>query len=137
MHTQFTEESKMATALTPQTDITSGKSHVTYGEPKTVVWASLQKRKSLKNLIKLFFFFIKSETSDSFVSHFDGHFAYLKTLDFYFNAPESETSCIYPHPPPTLTSQSITVYQHTRLPHLKYAVLIIISTADWGRGIIY
>ena len=28
---------------------------------------------------------MKSETSDSFVSHFDGHFAYLKTLDFYFN----------------------------------------------------
>ena len=26
MHTQFTEESKMATALTPQTDVTSGKS---------------------------------------------------------------------------------------------------------------
>ncbi len=26
----------------------------------------------------------KSETSDSFVNHFDGHFAYLKTLDFYF-----------------------------------------------------
>ena len=25
---------------------------------------------------------IKSETSDSFVNHFDGHFAYLKTLDF-------------------------------------------------------
>ena len=30
------------------------------------------------------FYFIKSETSDSFVNHFDGHFAYLKTLDFYF-----------------------------------------------------
>ena len=30
--------------------------------------------------------FIKSETSDSFVSHFDGHFAYLKTLDFYFKS---------------------------------------------------
>ena len=26
-----------------------------------------------------------AETSDSFVNHFDGHFAYLKTLDFYFN----------------------------------------------------
>ena len=24
------------------------------------------------------------KTSDSFVNHFDGHFAYLKTLDFYF-----------------------------------------------------
>ena len=30
------------------------------------------------------FYFIKSETSDSFVNHFDGHFACLKTLDFYF-----------------------------------------------------
>ena len=36
--------------------------------------------------IVTFFYFIKSETSDSFVNHFDGHFAYLKTLDFYFNA---------------------------------------------------
>ena len=32
-----------------------------------------------------FFYLIKSKTSDSFVIHFDGHFAYLKTLDFYFN----------------------------------------------------
>ena len=32
-----------------------------------------------------YFYFIKSETSDSFVNHFNGHFAYLKTLDFYFN----------------------------------------------------
>ena len=31
------------------------------------------------------FYFIKSETSDLFVNHFDGHFVYLKTLDFYFN----------------------------------------------------
>ena len=52
MHTQFTEESKMATALTPQTDVTSGKSHVTDGEPETVVSASLQKIKSIKNPIK-------------------------------------------------------------------------------------
>ena len=46
-----------------------------------------QKIKSIKNPIKHFFHFfnfIKSETSDSFVNHFDGHFAYLKTLDFYF-----------------------------------------------------
>ena len=42
--------------------------------------------KSIKNH-KTFFNFIKSETSDSFVSHFDGHFAYLKTLDF--NDPQS------------------------------------------------
>ena len=58
---------------------------MTDGEPETVVLASLQKIKSIKNPIKHFiFYFIKSETSDSFVSHFDGHFAYLKTLDFYF-----------------------------------------------------
>ena len=58
---------------------------MTDGEPETVVSASLQKIKSIKNPIKLSSFFIKSETSDSFVNHFDGHFAYLKTLDFYFN----------------------------------------------------
>ena len=60
---------------------------MTNGEPETVVSASLQKIKSIKNPIKLFilfFYFIKSETSDSFVNHFGGHFAYLKTLDFYF-----------------------------------------------------
>ena len=58
---------------------------MTDGEPETVVSASLQKIKSIKNPIKHFisyFYFIKSETSDSFVNHFDGHFAYLKTLDF-------------------------------------------------------
>ena len=60
---------------------------MTDGEPETVVSASLQKIKSIKNPIKHFiFYFIKSETSDSFVNHFDGHFAYLKTLDFYFKA---------------------------------------------------
>ena len=60
---------------------------MTDGEPETVVSASLQKIKSIKNPIKLlfiYFYFIKFETSDSFVNHFDGHFAYLKTLDFYF-----------------------------------------------------
>ena len=51
---------------------------MTDGEPKTVVSVSLQK------LFFFFFFFIKSESSDSFVSHFDGHFAYIKTLDFSF-----------------------------------------------------
>ena len=77
----------MATALTPQTAVTFEKSHVTDGEPETVVSASQQKIKSIKNLLKhlfSFFYFIKSETSDSFVSHFDSHFAYLKTLDFSF-----------------------------------------------------
>ena len=60
---------------------------MTDGEPKTVVSASLQKIKSVKNPIKHFFLFvylIKSETSDSFVSHFNGHFAYIKTLNFFF-----------------------------------------------------
>ena len=57
-------------------------------ENPRLVSASLQKIKSIKknqSNIFLIFYFIKSETSDSFVSHFDGHFAYLKTLDFYFN----------------------------------------------------
>ena len=60
---------------------------MTDGEPKTVVSASLQKRKSIKNPVKHLKKkkkIIKSETSDSFVNHFYGHFAYLKTLDFYF-----------------------------------------------------
>ncbi len=60
---------------------------MTDGEPETVVSASLEKIKLIKNPIKhlfLFFYFIKSETSDSFINHFDGHFAYLKILDFYF-----------------------------------------------------
>ena len=60
---------------------------MTDGEPETVVSASLQKIKSIKKLPFFFFFFfnsIKSETNDSFVNHFDGHFAYLRTLDFYF-----------------------------------------------------
>ena len=57
---------------------------MTDGEPETIVSASLQKIKSIKNSSKHFFYFIKSETNDSLVSHFDGHFAYLKTLDFSF-----------------------------------------------------
>ena len=46
----------------------------------------LEKIKSIKNQYKqkLFFLNIKSQTSDSFVNHFNGHFAYLKTLDFSF-----------------------------------------------------
>ena len=55
---------------------------------------SRQKIKSLKNPIKQQTnknYFIKSETSDSFVNHFDGHFAYLKTLDFYFKMGSDES----------------------------------------------
>ena len=48
----------MATALTPQTDVTLGKTHVTDGEPETVVSASLQKIKSIKNPIKHYFIVI-------------------------------------------------------------------------------
>ena len=57
------------------------ESHVTNENPR-LVSASLQKRKSIKNPIKhfLFFYFIKSETSDSFVNHFHGHFCILKNL---------------------------------------------------------
>ena len=36
-------------------------------------------------MIFLIFYFIKCETSGSFVNHFDGHFAYLKTLDLTSN----------------------------------------------------
>ena len=59
---------------------------MTDGEAENVDSASLQKIKPIKNPIKKknLFYLIKSETSDSFVNHFDGHFAYLKTLDFYF-----------------------------------------------------
>ena len=66
------------------------ESHMTDGEPETEVLASLQKIKLIKNQHKHFlfiFYFIKSQTSDSFVNHFDGHFAYLKTLDFCFKDP--------------------------------------------------
>ena len=73
MLTQFTEESKIATVLTPQTDVTSGEAY-----------RKLNRSKTQLNIF-IYFYFIKSETSASFVNHFDGHFAYLKTLDFYFN----------------------------------------------------
>ena len=62
---------------------------MTDGEPETAVSASLQKIKSIKNqhkhLFYLLFHFIISQTNDSIVDHFDGHFAYLETLDFSFN----------------------------------------------------
>ena len=62
---------------------------MTDGEPEAAVSASLQKVKSIKNqhenFSSFFLNFIKSQTSESFVNHFDGHFAYLKTLDFSFN----------------------------------------------------
>ena len=41
--------------------------------------------------IYFIFYFIKSETSDSFVNHFDGYFAYLKTLDFCFKQKDEIT----------------------------------------------
>ena len=55
---------------------------MTDGEPETAVSASQQKIKSIKNpiFIILFFYLIKSETIDSFVNHFDGHFCRLKNL---------------------------------------------------------
>ena len=41
---------------------------------------------------------MKSQTSDPFVSHFDGHFEYLKTLDFSFNSLSKDRNhlCIWP-----------------------------------------
>ena len=89
MHTQFTEESKMATALTPQAVVTFGKSSDWW---RTRDYQPVYRKYQLKTQLKMFlnnFVFIKSETSDSFVNHFDGHFAYLKTLDFYFNTDET------------------------------------------------
>ena len=56
---------------------------MTDGEPETAVSASLQKMKLIKNQYE-------SQTSDSFVSHFDGHFACLKTLDFSFKNKQKE-----------------------------------------------
>ena len=44
----FSEQSKMTTTLTPQTDVIS-ESHVTDGEPETAVSANKQKIKSIKN----------------------------------------------------------------------------------------
>ena len=78
---QFAEESKMATALTPQTEVTSGEAY--------------RKENRLKTQLNNFIFnfnFIKSKTSDSFVNHFDGHFAYLKALDFHY---KGLTSCTF------------------------------------------
>ena len=46
--------------------------------------ASLWKIRLIKNQHKLSFFIFLSQISDSFVNHFDGNFAYLKTLDFSF-----------------------------------------------------
>ena len=69
---------------------------MTEAEPETAVSASLQKIKLIKNQHKLFFFifyFIKSQTSYSFVNHFDGNFAYLKTLDFSFKDLWPELKC--------------------------------------------
>ena len=60
------------------------ESQVTDGEPETAVSACLQKIKSIKNHNFSFFYLIKSQTSDTFVNNFDGHFAYLKILDFSF-----------------------------------------------------
>ena len=61
---------------------------MTDGEPEAET-ASLQKIKSIKNPIIHFFNFTKSETSDSFVNHFDGHFAYL---DFNSTRPQIRES---------------------------------------------
>ena len=65
---------------------------MTDGEAENVVSASLQKIKPIKIPIKhfYFYFFIRSDTGDSFINHFDGHFAYLKTLDFYLNSQSNE-----------------------------------------------
>ena len=67
---------------------------MTDGEPETVETTEnkIDKKKQLI-FIYFYFYFIKSETSDSFVNHFDGYFAYLKTLDFYFNVHRNHKAC--------------------------------------------
>ena len=80
----FNEQSKMATTLTPQTDVTSEKVTWLMENPRQQSRAAYRKQKLIKNEHKHLSFFILSQTSDLFVSHFDGHFAYLKTLDFSF-----------------------------------------------------
>ena len=80
---------------------------MTEGDPETAVSASLQETNRLKtniNTVVVFFFLFSFFlflvyfvvvvvvvvclfvffTTDSFVNHFDGHFAYLKTLNFSF-----------------------------------------------------
>ena len=81
---------------------------MTDGEPETAVSASLQKIKSIENQHTHFssfsfssflyiFYFIKSQTCDSFVNHFDGHFAFLKTLDFSSNVVCDFSACAHTH----------------------------------------
>ena len=64
-------------------------------------------------------YFIKSETSDSFVSHFDGHFTYLKTLDFYFKCNVANVShslgsvCVFKCKVASVTLWSLYVFLST------------------------
>ena len=45
-----------------------------------------------------FFISLNSQTSDSFVNHFDGHSAYLKILDFFLKVlSKSEITSVYIH----------------------------------------
>ena len=82
-----------------------------------------QKIKSIKNPIKHFNFFnfIKPETSDSFLSHFDGHFAYLKTLDFYFNPFTAMLSApsLRKRPINKARSETVKAFIHLRMGTLK------------------
>ena len=95
----FNEQSKMATALTPQTDFTSEKVTWLMENPRQQSRPAYRKYNRLKTNINIFififtfFYFIKYQTSDSFVNHFDGHFAYLKTLDFSFKK-GNDVSCL-------------------------------------------
>ena len=77
---------------------------MTDGEPETVVLASLQKIKLIKNPIKHFFYFIQSETSD----YFDGDFAHLKTLDCSFNLQITWSFCMH------ICTQRTSVYSLTQ-----------------------
>ena len=79
----FNEQCKIATALTPQADVTSEKVTWLMENPRQQSQPAYRRLNWLKTNINIFYF-IKSQTSDSFVNHFDGHFAHLKTLDFSF-----------------------------------------------------
>jgi len=65
----------VATALTTQTDVTSGEAYRKKNRLKNPIKQQQQQQQQIKK-------FIKFETSDSIVNHFDGNFAYLKTMDF-------------------------------------------------------
>ena len=100
---------------------------MTDGEPETVVSASLQKKKSIKNPIKHFFIFFISlnlKLVTHLFNHFDGHFAYLKTLDFYFNCSMCSVMISFP------VISGLKSLHLERILELTYSTLVMISMAS-------